>query len=340
MAILITGGAGYIGSHTCIVFLEAGLDIVVVDNYCNSSEESLQRVKSITDKDFPIYQADVNDKSALREIFASHSIDAVIHFAGLKAVGESNQIPLTYYHNNVTGTISLCQVMREFNCSNLVFSSSATVYGEPEFVPLVETCRTSATNPYGRSKLIVEEILQDLYKSESNFWGITLLRYFNPIGAHASGQIGEDPNDIPNNLLPYVSQVASGKLKQVNVFGDDYDTKDGTGVRDYIHVMDLARGHLAAYKHLCQAEPAVNIYNLGTGNGYSVLEIIEKFKSVSGKEIPFSIAPRRPGDIATCFANAQKAKDELGWECEFELDQMIKDAWNWQSQNPNGYKAQ
>lgn len=337
MAILITGGAGYIGSHTCIVFLEAGADIVVVDNYCNSSEESLNRVQDICKKEFPIYNADINDKNALREIFKAHDIDAVIHFAGLKAVGESNAIPLKYYQNNVTGTISLCQVMQEFNCHKLVFSSSATVYGEPEFVPLVETCRTSATNPYGRSKLIVEEILQDLQKSEADLWGITLLRYFNPIGAHTSGRIGEDPNDIPNNLLPFVSQVASGKLEKVNVFGDDYDTKDGTGVRDYIHVMDLARGHLAAYQHLKAAKPGVNIYNLGTGNGYSVLEIIEKFREISGKDIPYSIADRRPGDIATCFADASKAKKELGWECEYDLDAMITHAWNWQSQNPDGY---
>ena len=338
MAILITGGAGYIGSHTCIVFLEAGLDIVVVDNYCNSSEESLRRVQNITGKTFPIYNADINDKAALRGIFQNHSIDAVIHFAGLKAVGESNQIPLAYYHNNVTGSISLCEVMQEFQCYKLVFSSSATVYGEPEQVPLVESCRTQATNPYGRSKLIVEEILTDLQKSAPSHWNITLLRYFNPIGAHPSGRIGEDPNDIPNNLLPFISQVASGKLKQVNVFGNDYDTKDGTGVRDYIHVMDLAEGHLSAYKHLMHSTPQVNIYNLGTGNGYSVLEMIEKFREISGQDIPYEITARRPGDIATCYADASKAYKELGWQCRYELNEMIEHAWNWQKQNPNGYE--
>lgn len=338
MTILITGGAGYIGSHTCVQFLEAGYDLVVIDNYCNSSEESLRRVQSITGRTFPIYDGDINDKELLRSIFRDHAIDAVIHFAGLKAVGESNQVPLSYYHTNVSGTVALCSVMQEFGCRKLVFSSSATVYGDPEVVPIVETCKTGATNPYGRSKLMVEEILTDLQSSKSDEWAITLLRYFNPIGAHPSGRIGEDPNDVPNNLLPYVAQVASGKLQQVNVFGDDYPTKDGTGVRDYIHVMDLAAGHLRAYEHLLNTPPALNIFNLGTGKGYSVLEIIEKFRAASGKEIPYRISPRRAGDIATCYADSSKAKEELQWSCIRELDQMISDTWHWQKQNPQGYQ--
>ncbi len=337
MSILITGGAGFIGSHTCVVFLEAGLDIVVLDNYHNSQPEALERVKRITGRDFPVYEADVNDAAALRAIFSKHAIEAVIHFAGWKAVGESTRIPLTYYHNNVTGTISLCSVMNEFECRNLVFSSSATVYGDPERVPLDETCRTGATNPYGRSKLMVEEILTDLQHSASADWQITLLRYFNPIGAHHSGLIGEDPNDIPNNLLPYVAQVASGKLEKVNVFGNDYPTRDGTGVRDYIHVMDLANGHLKAFEHQSRREAGVHIFNLGTGKGFSVLEIIEKFSEISGKNIPYQIAPRRPGDIATCFANTGKASEELGWSCRFDLSDMIEHTWNWQKQNPRGY---
>lgn len=339
MPILITGGAGYIGSHTCVLLLEAGLDIVVVDNFCNSHEESLNRVKALTDRDFPIYREDVNDRAALDAIFKQHNIDSVIHFAGLKAVGESNEIPLAYYHNNVGSTISLCEVMANNNCSKLVFSSSATVYGDPETVPITEDCPTYATNPYGRSKLMVEEILTDLQKSNPDFWSITLLRYFNPIGAHKSGQIGEDPNSIPNNLLPYVAQVASGRLQQVNVFGDDYDTKDGTGVRDYIHVIDLAQGHLDALSHLNKTSANLNIFNLGTGIGYSVLEIIEKFRAVSKHPIPHTITPRRPGDIATCFANSDKAKKELDWSCKNNMEDMIKDTWNWQSQNPMGYKS-
>lgn len=338
MTILVTGGAGFIGSHTCVLLLEAGKDIVAVDNFCNSHKEALDRVEQITGKSVPLYDADVNDRAALESIFAQHQIDAVIHFAGLKAVGESNQIPLTYYHNNVTGTITLCEVMKKFGCSRLVFSSSATVYGDPAVVPITEECRTGATNPYGRSKLMVEEILTDLQRSQPDLWNITLLRYFNPIGAHPSGLIGEDPNDIPNNLLPYVAQVASGRLAQVNIFGDDYNTKDGTGVRDYIHVLDLAAGHLDALRHLATSKPALNIFNLGTGTGYSVLEIIEKFREVSGQPIPHKIAPRRTGDIATCFADPSKAREILGWQCKYDLDDMISHTWNWQQSNPNGYR--
>lgn len=338
MAILVTGGAGFIGSHTCVVLLEAGHEIVVVDNFHNSHREALNRVKQITGKSVTLYEADINDKPALEHIFSEHNIKAVIHFAGLKAVGESNKIPLTYYHNNVTGTISLCQVMEKHGCPRLVFSSSATVYGDPAVVPITEDSATHATNPYGRSKLMVEEILTDLQRSRPDFWNITLLRYFNPIGAHPSGLIGEDPNDIPNNLLPYVAQVASGKLEQVNVFGDDYNTKDGTGVRDYIHVLDLAEGHLRALEHLNATQPALHIFNLGTGTGYSVLEIIEKFRKVSGQAIPHKIAPRRPGDIARCFADPSKARDQLGWQCQHDLNDMISHTWNWQKNNPNGYR--
>ena len=339
MSILITGGAGYIGSHTCSLFLDAGHDIVVVDNFCNSSPESLRRVKDLTGKTFEIYEEDVCDKSALDKIFTKHNIDAVIHFAGLKAVGESNEIPLAYYHTNLGGTISLCEVMAKHGCRKLVFSSSATVYGDPETVPITEDSPTSATNPYGRSKLMVEEVLRDLQKSQPDFWSITLLRYFNPIGAHKSGQIGEDPSNIPNNLLPYIAQVASGKLDCVNVFGDDYDTRDGTGVRDYIHVLDLAQGHLDALNHLNTNKPALNIFNLGTGNGYSVLEMVEKFREISGKAIPHRVAPRRQGDIATCYADASKAARELKWQCQYGLDEMISDTWNWQSRNPKGFKV-
>lgn len=338
MSILITGGAGYIGSHTCVLLLDAGLDIVVLDNFCNSHPESLERVKNLTGRDFPTYRADINDRETLDTVFKQHEIDAVIHFAGLKAVGESNHLPLAYYHTNLGGTISLCEVMAANNCPKLVFSSSATVYGDPKTVPITEDCPTYATNPYGRSKLMVEEVLRDLQKSRPDFWSITLLRYFNPIGAHKSGEIGEDPNSIPNNLLPYIAQVASGKLQCVNVFGDDYDTHDGTGVRDYIHVVDLARGHLDALNHLNAIKPRLNVFNLGTGNGFSVLEMIEKFREISHQAIPYVVAPRREGDIATCYADASKAKEVLGWKCQYQLDDMIRDAWHWQKKNPSGYK--
>lgn len=339
MAILVTGGAGFIGSHTCVLLLEAGYDVVVVDNYCNSHPEALTRVQNITGRTLISYTLDINDGPALDEVFAGNTIDAVIHFAGLKAVGESTQLPLKYYHNNVTGTLSLCRSMRKFNCKKLVFSSSATVYGDPQTVPITEDCPRSATNPYGRSKLMVEQILADLQGSESDYWSITLLRYFNPIGAHPSGLIGEDPNDVPNNLLPYVAQVASGKLSKVNIFGNDYDTPDGTGVRDYIHVMDLAQGHLCALTHLSSEQANLNVFNLGTGKGYSVLDIINNFRVISGKTVPCEIVARRPGDIATCYADASKAQQHLHWQCQFGLDDMLKHTWNWQKNNPSGYKA-
>lgn len=338
MSILVTGGAGYIGSHTCVQLLEAGYDVVVIDNYSNSSPVALKRVEQISGRPLTIYDADVNDREVLKRIFSEHAIDAVVHFAGLKAVGESTQIPLTYYHNNVSGTIALCSVMQEHACRQLVFSSSATVYGEPESVPIKEDSRTGATNPYGRSKLIIEEILSDLQQSEQELWNITLLRYFNPIGAHPSGLIGEDPNDIPNNLLPYVAQVASGKLKEVSVFGNDYNTPDGTGVRDYIHVLDLANGHLCALKHLQTSPAGLNVFNLGTGRGYSVLEIIKRFADVSGQEIPYRIVDRRPGDIATCYADPSRATQTLGWQCHYQLEHMLKHTWNWQKNNPAGYR--
>ena len=339
MAILVTGGAGYIGSHTTLQLLDEGYEVVILDNFHNSHEKAIERVQHLSGKNVTLVRGDINCRETLASVFKQNQIDAVIHFAGLKAVGESTRIPLAYYRTNVAGTIELCEVMAEHHCANLVFSSSATVYGDPEQVPIDESSKTSATNPYGRSKLMVEEILRDLHKSQPDFWNITLLRYFNPIGAHPSGQIGEDPNDTPNNLLPYVAQVASGRLQQVNVFGDDYDTPDGTGVRDYIHVMDLAAGHIRALEHQQRSVAGLHIFNLGTGRGISVLEIIEKFRTISGQPIPHLIAPRRPGDIATCYANPTKAQKQLGWRCERDLDTMIRDTWNWQKQNPNGYKS-
>lgn len=340
MAILVTGGAGYIGSHTCVQLLEAGYDVVVVDNLCNSGKEALERVEELTGKHAKYCEADICDSQALQEIFKLHRIEAVIHFAGLKAVGESCQQPLSYYQNNVAGTLTLCEVMAANNCFKLVFSSSATVYGNPHSVPITEDFPLGATNPYGRTKLMVEQILTDLQNAESDKWSITLLRYFNPIGAHPSGRIGEDPNDIPNNLLPYVAQVATGKLEQLSVFGDDYNTPDGTGVRDYIHVMDLANGHIKALEKMNASKPATTVYNLGTGQGYSVLQIVNKFQEISGQEINYKIAPRRPGDIAECYANPERAQQELGWQCEYTLDDMIAHTWNWQKQNPKGYKAE
>jgi len=336
MNILVTGGAGYIGTHTCVELLEAGHDVVVVDNLSNSKEESLNRVRRITDKPLKFHKVDLLDRDALNSIFKSHKIDAVIHFAGLKAVGESISMPLQYYHSNITGTLTLCEVMEENNVRNMIFSSSATVYGDPHKVPITEDFPLSATNPYGRTKLMIEEILQDLYIS-NNYWNIALLRYFNPVGAHTSGLIGEDPNGIPNNLFPYISQVAIGKLNQVSVFGNNYPTRDGTGVRDYIHVVDLAIGHLKALGRI-SPNSGVSIYNLGTGQGYSVLEMIEAFKKASDKDIPYEIVDRRPGDIASCYAEPSKAKDELGWTAERDIDQMCADAWRWQSNNPNGYE--
>lgn len=337
MAILVTGGAGYIGSHTCIELINAGRDIVVVDNFCNSKGESLVRVKELIQKDFPVINCDIRDREALGKIFEDYDIDAVIHFAGLKAVGESNELPLKYYDNNVSGTVALCEVMKAHNVNRILFSSSATVYGDPETVPIKEDFPTGATNPYGRSKLMVEEILQDLCKVPGNDWQVSILRYFNPIGAHESGRIGEDPQGIPNNLLPYVAQVAVGKLEKLRVFGDDYPTRDGTGVRDYIHVVDLARGHVKAIEALEKKSPGAYVHNLGTGNGYSVLEIVKAFEAASGQAIPYEIVERRPGDIAECFADPKLAKDELGWQAEFGIERMVEDAWRWQSGNPKGY---
>ena len=336
MSLLITGGTGYIGSHTVVELLNTNQDVVIVDNLVNSSTKSLDRVEQITGKRPVFIEADICDKEAMRKVFTEHDISAVIHFAGLKAVGESTQIPLSYYHNNVSGTVMLLDVMNEFNVKNIVFSSSATVYGENNVSPLVETMPTSATNPYGQTKLMVEHILFDLAKSDPD-WSIISLRYFNPIGAYKSGLIGENPNGIPNNLLPFVAQVAVGRLPELNVWGDDYDTVDGTGVRDYIHVVDLALAHLKAVNTLTNL-PGCTAINIGTGNGTSVLQIVNKFKEISGAAIPFKISPRRPGDIATVFAKADLADELLGWQAERDLDAMIADTWRWQSENPNGFQ--
>ena len=336
MAILLTGGAGYIGSHTCVEMLNAGYDVVVVDNLNNSSKESLNRVEKITGKKVKFYENDVCDCDALRKIFTENKIDAVVHFAGHKAVGESVQKPLMYYKNNLESTHSLIEVMTEFGVKKLVFSSSATVYGASTEVPLVEGMPTGATNPYGRTKLFIEEILRDIYVSDKD-WCIALLRYFNPIGAHKSGLIGEDPKGIPNNLMPYISQVAVGKLKELHVFGDDYDTPDGTGVRDYIHVVDLALGHVKAVGWALNNLGCEEI-NLGTGNGTSVLELRDAFVKASGKDVPYVVDPRRPGDLAEVYACADKAFNLLGWKAERGIEEMCEDTWRWQSGNPNGYK--
>lgn len=338
MKILVTGGTGYIGSHTTLELLKAGHLVVVVDNLCNSSEIALQRVKNITGRnDVMFHKADIRDRSALEKIFEKHDFDAVIHFAGLKAVGESVKQPLRYYDNNVGGTAVLCEVMDRFNVRNLVFSSSATVYGDPESVPIEESAPTGGTtNPYGTSKLMIEQMLADLSHSDPR-WNIARLRYFNPVGAHESGLIGEDPLDTPNNLMPYICQVAAGKLDELSVFGDDYATADGTGVRDYIHVVDLALGHLKALEKLMM-KPGLVTYNLGTGTGYSVLQMIKTFEKVNRIAIPYQISERRPGDIATCTANPTKAAHEINWKTERSLDDMVRDAWHWQSQNPDGYK--
>jgi UDP-glucose 4-epimerase len=336
MTILVTGGAGYIGSHTCVELLEAGYDAVVVDNLSNSDRKSIERVEKITGKPLPLYTSDLLDIDALNRIFEKHTIDTVIHFAGYKAVGESVAKPLKYYENNLVGTIRLLQCMKEHNVKNIVFSSSATVYGDPHKVPITEDFPIQATNPYGRSKIMIEEILRDLYKSDSS-WNIAILRYFNPVGAHKSGLIGEDPNDIPNNLVPYISQVAIGKLKELRVFGNDYPTPDGTGVRDYIHVIDLALGHIKAVEKICQ-NPGLFTVNLGTGRGYSVLEMIKAFEKASGRKIPYIFTDRRPGDIAVCYADPTKAYELLGWKAERDIDEMCEDTWRWQTMNPNGYK--
>jgi len=335
MKILVTGGAGYIGSHTCIELIESGYEVVVVDNLCNSSLESLKRVEKLTDSDIPFHKVDVRDKQALTHVFEQYSIDGVIHFAGLKAVGESVEKPIEYYDTNVGGTFILADVMREFDCKTFIFSSSATVYGDPHTVPIKEDFPLSVTNPYGRSKLMIEEFLQDVFLADDS-WHIALLRYFNPIGAHKSGLIGEDPIDIPNNLIPYISQVAVGKLENLSVFGGDYDTPDGTGVRDYIHVVDLAKGHVKALQAL-KDKSQMLIVNLGTGNGYSVLDMVKAFEKASGKNIPYKIVDRRSGDIATCYADPVYAEERLGWKAECELDEMCEDTWRWQSMNPNGY---
>ncbi|MGX2961375.1 UDP-glucose 4-epimerase GalE [Peribacillus sp. JNUCC 23] len=335
MKILVTGGAGYIGTHTCVELLNAGYEIVVVDNFSNSKPEALNRVREITGKDFIFYEADLLDTEALNTIFSENEIVAVIHFAGLKAVGESVNLPLRYYDNNMTGTIRLCEVMKEHGVKKLVFSSSATVYGMPTRVPINEEFALGATNPYGRTKQMIEEILRDLHVSDHD-WSVALLRYFNPIGAHKSGRIGEDPNGIPNNLLPYISQVAVGKLDELNVFGDDYSTLDGTGVRDYIHVVDLATGHLKSLEKIL-VSTGVGAYNLGTGNGYSVLQIAHAFEKASGRNIPYKITARRPGDIGICYADPTKASLELGWTAERGIEEMCEDSWRWQFNNPNGY---
>jgi UDP-glucose 4-epimerase len=336
MKILVTGGAGYIGSHTCVELLNAGYEIVVVDNLSNSSEESLRRVQQLTGKTLIFHHVDLLDQQALDGVFASHPIRAVIHFAGLKAVGESVSIPLRYYHNNITGTLILCEVMKAHGVRNIVFSSSATVYGNPQSMPILEDFPLSATNPYGRSKLIIEDILRDLYIAD-NTMNIAILRYFNPVGAHTSGRIGEDPNGIPNNLVPYIAQVAVGKLPYLRVFGNDYPTPDGTGIRDYIHVVDLALGHLKALDRLA-SNPGVVTYNLGTGRGTSVMEMLAAFERAAGKHIPYQVMARRPGDVPTSYADPSKAERELGWKAIRGIDEMCADTWRWQSLNPQGYQ--
>ncbi len=338
MSILVTGGAGYIGSHTCLELLKAGYEVVVADNLCNSSEEAVRRVEKIAGKPVKFYQADILDREALNKIFDTEEIDSVIHFAGLKAVGESVAKPLEYYHNNITGTLILCDVMRNHGVKNIVFSSSATVYGDPAFVPITEDCpKGQITNPYGHTKSMLEQILTDFHVADPE-WNVVLLRYFNPIGAHESGLIGEDPKGIPNNLVPYIAQVAVGKLQCLGVFGNDYPTHDGTGVRDYIHVVDLAVGHVKALKKI-EEKAGVCIYNLGTGKGYSVLDVVKAYEKACGREIKYEIKPRRPGDIATCYADASKAREELGWEAERGIEEMCADSWRWQSANPDGYRS-
>ena len=333
--ILVTGGSGYIGSHTVLELLNKNYEVVVVDNFSNSSFESIRRVQNITGKSVIFYEADIRDEEKMDEILSAHEIDAVIHFAAFKAVGESCRMPLKYYENNISGTVSLLKVLDKHNVKKIIFSSSATVYGDPERLPLDENCRLSTTNPYGSTKLMMEGIMQDLWKAD-NEWNIILLRYFNPVGAHESGLIGEDPKGIPNNLMPFVAQVASGKLSCINVFGNDYDTPDGTGVRDYIHVVDLALGHIAAIEQ-CN-ESGVHIYNLGTGRGYSVLEMIHAFEKACGKTLPYKICERRPGDIASCYAAPDKAKAELKWEATHGIEEMCASQWKWQSGNPRGYE--
>ena len=335
--VLVTGGTGFIGSHTVLELLKANYDVVVMDNLSNSKTESLNRVEKLTGKKADFHKLDLLDKEGLRKLFSSYEFDSVIHFAGLKAVGESVENPLLYFKNNISGTVTLCEVMQEFGVKDIVFSSSATVYGDPEESPIPEDSPVTSVNPYGRTKLTIEYILKDLYQSDSE-WNIALLRYFNPVGAHESGLIGEDPNGIPNNLMPFVTQVAVGKLDKLRVFGDDYPTHDGTGVRDYIHVVDLAIGHLKALKKL-ETEPGVVTYNLGTGEGSSVLDVVKAFEKANSIEIPYEIAPRRSGDAAICYADPSKAEKELGWKAERNLEMMCRDAWNWQQKNPEGYDS-
>lgn len=334
MAILVTGGAGFIGSHTCVELLQNGYEIVVVDNFVNSKPEALNRIRKITGKEFRFYEADLLNQNAIENIFKENKIEAVIHFAGLKAVGESVAQPIRYYHNNITGTLILCQVMQKAGVKKIVFSSSATVYGSPKTVPIREDFPLHTTNPYGSTKLMIENMLRDLFTADHE-WSIALLRYFNPIGAHKSGLIGEDPNGIPNNLMPYIAQVAAGKLECLSVFGDDYDTADGTGVRDYIHVVDLAQGHIKAVEKV-MADTGVDAYNLGTGIGYSVLDVVHAFEKANGVKVNYKIAPRRPGDISVCFADPKKANDILGWQAQFGIEDMCRDSWNFVKQNPNG----
>ncbi|MEI5907745.1 UDP-glucose 4-epimerase GalE [Bacillus spongiae] len=335
MTILVTGGAGYIGTHTCIELIKAGYDIVVVDNFSNSKPEALERVCEITGHNIISYKTDIQNKQELEKIFSQHNIEAVIHFAGLKAVGESVQLPLTYYQTNIMSTLTLCEVMKKYDVKNLVFSSSATVYGATDQVPILEESPLNPVNPYGRTKHMIEEVLRDLVKSDNN-WSIALLRYFNPVGAHESGEIGEDPTGIPNNLMPYISQVAVGKLESLQVFGADYKTVDGTGVRDYIHVVDLAQGHIKALEKIIDTN-GIEAYNLGTGNGYSVLQVISAFEKVSGIKIPYSIGERRPGDAALCYADVSKAKEDLKWGARKGIEDMCQDSWRWQRKYPNGY---
>lgn len=335
MSVLVTGGAGYIGSHTAIELLEEGYEVVIVDNFCNSNPVVLDRIKELTGKDVKFYELDIKDKEKLEVVFEENKIDSVIHFAALKAVGESVSMPLEYYSNNLTNTLVLLETMKKYNVSKFVFSSSATVYGDPHTCPIFEDFPLSVTNPYGRTKLMVEDMLRDMCKADSTL-DVAILRYFNPVGAHKSGRIGEEPNGIPNNLMPYITKVAIGQLEVLSVFGDDYDTPDGTGVRDYIHVVDLAKGHVKALEKLAQ-NPGLVTYNLGTGNGYSVLDLVKAFSKASGREVPYKIVDRRPGDVAKCYADPTKAQEELGWKASFGIDEMCEDSWRWQSQNPKGY---
>ena len=338
MTILVTGGAGYIGSHTCVELLNAGYDVVIIDNLYNSNQKAVDRIEEITGKKVKFYPDDMMDRAAVKRVFDENKIDAVIHFAGLKAVGESVHKPIEYYRTNIGSTLNLTDEMRAHGCKNIIFSSSATVYGDPAEIPITENCpKGTCTNPYGWTKWMQEQILTDIHTADPE-WNVILLRYFNPIGAHKSGLIGEDPKGIPNNLLPYVAQVAIGKLPEINVFGIDYDTPDGTGVRDYIHVVDLARGHVKAIERFAKKD-GVFICNLGTGHGYSVLDVIHAFEKACGKELPYVIRERRPGDIATCYSSPAKAEKELGWTAEFDLEDMCRDSWNWQQKNPNGYNS-